>query len=416
MERISDAHVEGIRRFLEKGIEEVEKLRDGVRRHFRWEGLPSPSPGNVYAVDGSRMMKRLSGAVIYAVSASAVGERLYYWNDIGMVFPYKNVDERVRIHMDILEKRMGAISGELGADLVLMDGTISSALITPPTYASSTTRELYSKHGRVLVDAALDFLDFLDGQWASWKRELEEKEVLNGFSLPSRGWAGKEIFSVLMENGARSIKGSWWWVKDREDLIVLFEYLEYLHALDKLLGGQIAAVAKTFYKTDVVKKVKELEPRILGGSPTIIDTPVVASLTDESGYLRFSYIEKPKGGLPKLVVELMDHGKFQNLREGLVLDGGEIKGTRIKPAYVRFVKGGLIYLLEVPAWQDFDETLSKILSVAEDEYVIPLEYAHHSVVIKKREFDSYVSAVLSALVGENERFLSFLRYGREPLE
>jgi len=48
--------------------------------------------------------------------------------------------------------------------------------------------------------------------------------------------------------------------------------------------------------------------------------------------------------------------------------------------------------------------------------VIPLEYAHHSVVIKKREFDAYVDAILSAIVGEDESYLNFLRYGREPLE
>ncbi len=416
MERISDVHVREIREFLLKSLRDVGRLKEAVGKHFEWRPLPKPREARVYAIDGSRMMKRLSGAIIYAVSASAIGEKLYYWNDIGMVFPYKSVDERVRIHMDILEKRMGAMMLELGADLVLMDGTISSAIITPPTYVTSTTKELYGKHGEQLLNAALEFLDFLDEQWVEWREKLEEGGVLNGFSLPSRGWNGEEIFSILMKRGARSIRESFWWVNDKEDLIVLFEYLEYLHALDRLLGGRIAAIAKTFYKADVVKAVKMREGDRLKGTPMIVDTPVVASLSDERGYLEFSYLKEPKGGFPKLVAEIMAQGRLQNLRETLIMEGGKITGARIRPAYVRFADGGLIYLLEVPERQDFERTLAEILSVAEDEYVIPLEYAHHSVVIKKKEFDAYVNAVLSALVGEDERFLDFLRYGREPLE
>jgi NurA-like 5'-3' nuclease len=416
LERISDVHVREIRDFLLKSLKDVERLRKAVGKYFSWKPLPEPENASVYAVDGSRMMKRLSGAIVYAVSASAIGERLYYWNDIGMVFPYKSVDDRVALHMDILEKRMGAMMLELGADLVLMDGTISSAIITPPTYVTSTTRDLYSRHGDKLLEAALEFLDFLDEQWVEWRNKLNEEGVLNGFSLPSRGWNGEEVFSMLMKRGAKSIKGSFWWVNDKEDLIVLFEYLEYLHALDRLLGGRVAAIAKTFYKSDVVKTVKAKEGEKLKGTPMIIDTPVVASLSEESGYLPFTYLKEPKGGFPKLVAELMARGRFQNLKETLVMEGGKIVGAKIRPAYVRFAEGGLIYLLEVPEKQDFERTLAEILSVAEDEYVIPLEYAHHSVVIKKKEFDAYVNAVLSALVGEDERFLGFLRYGREPLE
>ena len=416
MERISDVHLKEIRGFLLKSLDDVERLKKAVGKYFEWKPLPEPRNASVYAIDGSMMMKRLSGAIIYAVSASAIGERLYYWNDIGMVFPYKSVKDRVGLHMDILEKRMGAMLLELGADLVLMDGTISSAIITPPTYVTLTTKELYGRHGEHLLNAALEFLDFLDEQWVEWRKKLEEEGVLNGFSLPSRGWNGEEIFSMLMRKGARSIRESFWWVNDKEDLIVLFEYLEYLHALDRLLGGRIAAIAKTFYRSDVVKSVKMREGDRLKGTPMIVDTPVVASLSEGRGYLEFSYLNEPKGGFPKLVADIMMHRKLQNLREALIMEGGKILGAKIRPAYVRFADGGLIYLLEVPEGQDFERTLAEILSVAEDEYVIPLEYAHHSVVIKKGEFDAYVNAVLSALVGEDERFLSFLRYGREPLE
>jgi len=188
----------------------------------------------------------------------------------------------------------------------------------------------------------------------------------------------------------------------------------------------VGAVAKTFYKNEVVKRTFKAERdsikaklggrELLNVAEMVVDTPVVSALSDKGGYLRFNYSEGPKRALPKLVIDIMREGKLENLRETLILDGQDVLGARITPAYVRFTDGGLIYLLEVPEKQDFEETLAKILSVAEDEYVIPLEYAHHSVVIKKREFDAYVNSILSALVSEDEKFLGFLRYGREPLE
>jgi len=412
LERIDDRHLEEIRHFLMESRKELGKLVPLVRKHYEWRNLPEPKKARVYAVDGSRMAKRLSGAIIYAVSASAVGDDIYYWNDIGALFPYANADDRIRVHMDTLEKRMGALVGEK-SDLVLMDGTISGALIRPPSYANSTTQELYSRHGTTLLEASLDFLDELNSRWKEWRKELQ-KGVISGPSLLARGREGKTIFQILAEKGSRSIRGKIWWVVDEENLIVLFEYLEYLHALDRLLEGEVASIAKTFYRSDIIGDVAEKEK--LKKVPIMVDTPVVASLTDRKGYMRFSSKAGKKDTLAQLILDLMEHGFFENLRDILVLDGRKIEGARIRPAYVRFADGGLIYLLEVPEKQDFEETLAKILSVAEDEYVIPLEYAHHSVVIKKREFDAYVDAILSAIVGEDEGYLNFLRYGREPLE
>ncbi len=412
MERIDDRHIEEIKRFLQRSKKELERLVPLVEKHYRWENLPEPKTAGVYAVDGSRMAKRLSGAIIYAVSASAVGEDIYYWNDIGTLFPYSNADDRIRVHMDILEKRMGALVGEM-SELVLMDGTISGALIRPPSYANSTTKQLYEKHGRTLLEASIDFLDALNLKWLEWRKNLKEG-VISGPSLLARGRKGRDVFQILIENGSNSLKKNLWWVADTENIIILFEYLEYLHALDRLLNCEIASIAKTFYRSDIIKTVADKEN--LKSVPIMVDTPVVASLTDKSGYLRFTSSTGSKEALAQLIFDLMEHGFFENLREILVFDGRKIKGVKLNTAYVRFADGGLIYLLEIPERQDFEETLSKILSVSEDEYVVPLEYAHHAVVIKKPEFEAYVNAILSALVSEDERFLSFLRYGREPLE
>jgi len=130
-------------------------------------------------------------------------------------------------------------------------------------------------------------------------------------------------------------------VVDAENLIVLFEYLEYLHALDRLLAGEIASIAKTFYRSDVIGTVAEREK--LKRVPIMVDTPVVASLTDRSGYLRFSSKVGKKEALAQLILDLMEHGFFENLREILVLDGRKIEGARIRPAYVRFLPMGGSY-------------------------------------------------------------------------
>ncbi|KUH33230.1 5'-3' exonuclease [Thermococcus celericrescens] len=408
MERISDAHVRAMRDYLKNQLELMEELTREISKSYQWLPFPEPKRASVYAVDGSRMMKRLSGAIIYGVASVAIGENLYHWSEVGFVSPYKHVDERIRIHMELLEKRIGAMASEMGAELVLMDGTISGSIIRPPSYIGSNTDKMFKRHSDELVALADGFLKLLDEKWESWLETLERDGIINAPTLVARGDGRKGIFTLLKERGVEEAKITRW-QDDYEDVIILLEYLEFLHALDRLLAARTAAIAKTFYRDDIVRQVWP-------GTP-MLDVPVLDMISKEAGYVPFRYSREEKRKFPDVVEKLMDMGHFGNLMRLLdkTKDGYRVK---VQPFYVRFVDGGVIYLLEVPGESERDalETLSMMLSVAEDEYVIPLEYAHHSVVIKKQEFDAYVSAVLSALVGEDERFLSFLRYGREPLE
>ena len=412
MERISDVHLDAVRSYLLKQLKTIEKLRELVGERYTWHDFPEPKEGRVYGVDGSRMMKRLSGAIVYAVSSAGIGENMYHWHEIGLVSPYKHVDERVRIHMEILEKRMGAMLGEMGADLILIDGTLSGSVIRPPSYINSTTNDLYNKHGKRLLNVASGFLNVLSERWDSWKEKLQEEGVINFPTLLSRGERGKNLFQVLGEEGVEEAKNGWW-KKDEEDITILFEYLELLHSLDKLFNHRVASIAKTFYRDDVVRSV--LKEQIV----PMLDAPVLDALSSKRGYVPFQPVEKKEKSLTLFIDDLIDEGHFGNLLKVVDRKVNGDKRTyleKIFPFYIRFVDGGIIYLLEVPAYQNPEETISLILSVSEDEYVVPLEYAHHAVVIKKPEFEAYVNAILSALVSEDERFLSFLRYGREPLE
>jgi len=412
LERISDIHLDAVRKYLRKQLETIGELRDLVAQRYSWLPFPEPVKGSVYAVDGSRMMKRLSGAIIYAVSAAGIGENMYHWHEIGLVSPYKHVDERVRIHMEILEKRMGAMLGEMGADLILIDGTLSGSIIRPPTYIGSNTDKLYDKHKDNLYALSNGFLKLLDRKWDEWKERLESEGIINFPTLLSRGEGGKNIFEVLAEEGVSEARGDWW-KEDEEDIVIFLEYLELLHALDRLFAHNVASIAKTFYRDDIVRSVSK--ERII----PMLDAPVLDALSPDRGYVPFQP-QKEGEKTPTLIIDdLMDAGHFRNLLKVVdrkINGGKKTYSEKINPFYIRFVEGGVVYLLEIPGHQDPVRTIALILSVSEDEYVVPLEYAHHAVVIKKPEFEAYVNAILSALVSEDERFLSFLRYGREPLE
>ncbi|GEM_PF-581535 len=420
MSRFSDSHLIKVKDYLDYQLSKIDKLSKLIRKYYSWKPLPQEKEGIIYAVDGSRMMKRLSGAIVYAVSAVAIGRTFKQWHEIGVVSPYKYVDERMRIHMELLEKRIGAIVAEQDkADLILMDGTLSGALIRPPGYIEEIRREKqtwYDKHADDLKNITEVFLEYLEEHWESLKGELFKEEFILANTLLSRDRnIIEKIKSECQDNALlKTIENN---TGDRENLIIYLEYVEYLHALDKLLNYDIAYIAKTFYTNDILRDVEIREKNDLERDGILVDlpdVPVIDNVSKGRGYLPFSYKTEKKKSLPKPLRDLPDK-YLKNVRE--VLKDPALSKT-ISPAYVRFENNGVIYLLEVPTTnkRSFEETLSLILSVAEGEYVIPLEYAHHGVVIKKQEFDNYVDALINALVGEDERYLGFLRYGREPLE
>ncbi|NJE25976.1 5'-3' exonuclease [Thermococcus sp. MV5] len=411
MARISQSHLNDVKRYLDSQLERISGLkRLVVEAGYKWEDFPPERKANVFAIDGSRMVKRLSGAIIYAVSSVAVGEDILQWHEIGLVSPYKHVDERIRLHMEMLENRMGALTFELkNADLILMDGTLSGSIARPPAYLESATRHFYEEDKIGTVNLVKGFLELLDSEWDKWKRALDEEGVINYSTVMARR---EEVFELLKpyvveEELVEKIESD---PNYREDFIIFLEYLEYLHSIDKLLQGKVAFVAKTFYTDDIIKQVTEGKKE--SKHALMPDVPIIDSISKKRGYMRFRYRETRKWSLPEVIKKAAGNKYLQRVMFLFPEEGNPVQS--IQPAYVRFIDNGVIYLLE--AIELDDELLSAILSVSEDEYIIPLEYAHHTVVIKKQEFDTYVDAILNALIGEDKRYLAFLRYGREPLE
>lgn len=412
MPRISQNHLEDIKKYLDSQLKKIDTLKKLVIENgYRWLDFPEERPARVYAVDGSRMVKRLSGAIVYAVSSVAIGDDLLQWHEIGLVSPYKHVDERIRLHMEMLENRIGALAREIkDADLILMDGTLSGSIARPPSYLESTRiRELYRKNVIGTIEVVRGFLDFLEKEWKKWKKDLEKHGIINYSTILARR---EDIFEeiksqIIDEEFLKEIENN---PNFREDFIIFLEYVEYLHSLDKLLSGKVAFIAKTFYTDDIVKRVtkdkKEIKYALMP------DVPIIDAISKKRGYVPFKYLESKKWSLPEVIKRAAGDKYLKRVLHLFPKDGNPVQS--IDPAYVRFINNGVIYLLETLKLDK--DILSAILSVSEDEYVIPLEYAHHTVVIKKQEFDIYVDTLLNALIGENEKYLSFLRYGREPLE
>lgn len=73
MRLLSKQSIERITKIL---LDELENVRENeqIRNIINsWKPLPSPEKSSIYAVDGSRSVSRLSGTVIYFLSALAVG-------------------------------------------------------------------------------------------------------------------------------------------------------------------------------------------------------------------------------------------------------------------------------------------------------------------------------------------------------
>lgn len=84
-------------------------------------------------------------------------------------------------------------------------------------------------------------------------------------------------------------------------------------------------------------------------------------------------------------------------------------------AYIRTMKGGVIYLLQSNEPIN-DELLSRILWHESNGYFRPLQRAHEGVKIEKRAFEAELAALLNIIKRESPELRVFLKYGRSPLE
>lgn len=80
-----------------------------------WKALPEAERSSVYAVDGSRSVTRLSGTIVYFLSAIAIGSgrsyKLFYAN--AMQYNHGVSDQVVRMQMETMENMIGYLAEKM---------------------------------------------------------------------------------------------------------------------------------------------------------------------------------------------------------------------------------------------------------------------------------------------------------------
>lgn len=356
---------------LEKEIVEIyRKAEEAAEKIEDWKEIPSATDCVACGVDGSRGVERLSGTIIYTISAVGVGKEIREMSEMTTLRPHSNVEERIRLHMHISEFRIGCFAEE---ELVLIDGSLRGAFIRPASYPEGTN-DLYANYE--VENFVSDFVEVLDEHFKDIERDLAAGRAKKNYLL-----SRTEILQ-RMESSYR--------IGDKrlEDFTILAEYIEYLHSLNRLLEKKVLFIAKSFYTHEFDSEVCD---------SAILD---VFSLKNfgflKSGYLVF----KPsfRKSLPWFVQR--NRKQFRNLFK------------EINSAFIRLEDNSNLYLLETTE-KISSEDISKLKGLEFDGYPLPLLQAHKIAKMKRSELRDLIASITSSLSPE---LAPLLRGSREILE
>ena len=435
--------VDRIKALLERGYRESEeKLAD-----IEWRPLPKERrKTRVYAIDGSQGKQRLSGTIVYTVSSYAFGSgpayRLVYTN--AMLYNQGISDQIIRLQMETLENKLGYLAAKLGkVDYVMMDGTLTGSLTRPPVYPESI-RGINAL--QVILESEFDsmiefVLERLDRNYRELESKLEKdrksyegtifsefllKDVYKKFfgnkliahskgikirnceTAPEkvliplnvlesyRGKSVEEAVESLRKKYCRELV-----IEDiKEAIHVVLSYLEYLYSLERLLNAGVGLiyVAKSFYTKKFARKAGIDLPDV-----PYLDAHIRKKFGEEiPGYLPFPEPVKVEHSLPEILKKF-----FPKIEE--------TSSKGVPSAYIRTMKGGIIYLIQSNR-EINDDLLSDVLTHESNGYFRPLQKAHVGVKIEKKLFDAELKALLNMIKAENPDLRVFLKYGRSPLE
>ncbi|MCS7143926.1 MAG: DNA double-strand break repair nuclease NurA [Archaeoglobaceae archaeon] len=365
---LSDEILEKISKDLSELYEKAEEIVDKIEA--RWIEMPDAVDCSACGVDGSRGIERLSGIVLYSISAVSVGKEVREMSEITTLRPHKNIEERIRLHMHTSEFRIGSFAEE---DIVLIDGSLRGAFIRPPAYTDDPTKLREDYELDVLVE---DFLEVLERHFENLEKDLKDGKAKKNYLLT------RERIFLQMEEGYRKSK------RNLEDLMILFEYIEYLHALNKLLEKNAVFIAKSFYTHEFDDEINDVAVLQL--------TAIRQFGSEKPAYFPF----KPRitKTLPWFVRDFKDH--FKNLFKDL------------NSTFVRFEESGNIYLVESLQKID-DELIGKLKSLEVDGYPLQLIHAHRHAKIKRMEMRRAMESLCTSI---DSRFDFMLRSGRDVVE
>lgn len=429
-------------KILEMLTNELREARNALSEKIEWKPLPEKRESKVYAVDGSQGKARLSGTIIYTVASFAFGNgrsaRLVYTN--AMTYNHGISDQIIRLQMETLENKLGALVGT-DEHMILMDGTLTGSLTRPPVYPESVrgiTTLVDTLGEDMLKDLIRDFTDRLDHHHADLFKRLSERrelysgviladEVIDEYSEFYRAMEGEEVVNYdgalkklrdalrtstpqseiieVLERLEEYVEPKILSLEDARNTIhVVLGYLEYLHSLEKLLQRKLIYIAKSFYSRNITSRL---------GISTVdvpfLDAYLLGVYGEEvPGYCVIydpTKAEEKKMIAHRLPRILKSH--FPTLQEFIE------KG--VPSAYIRTMKGGVIYLLQSNRTID-DELIGKLLWHESGGYIRPLQRAHEGVKIEQKMFKAELEALMNYLKRKNKELRVFIKYGRAPLE
>ena len=370
MWRLSDTLLREFEEVLKNNYETIASVSKDIE--FKWEELPQPKNCSACGVDGSRGVEKFSGVVFYVISSVAVGREILEVHEITTLKPHKYIEERIRLHMQISEFRLGSICRD---DVILMDGTLSGSIIRPPAYIEDGNKISSFKKDYHFDAMIEEFLKKLDG----WIEGIH-RDVLSGRARKNYLLSRTKYFDELESIYRKARNGL------NDDILIFFEYLEYLHSLNKLLERDVVFVAKSFYTSEITK------------NSSISDSALLDYLAiKEFGYERSGYLLKKKR--IEKSIPLTEY--FKNLAD-----------TELNVAFIRFADFGNIYLIESKGEIDEDK-IGKLRSLEFDGYLIPLIHAHRYSEIKRRELKNLMHSLLNAI---KDRYTFMLKRSRGVLD
>ncbi|WP_456471601.1 DNA double-strand break repair nuclease NurA [Methanocaldococcus sp.] len=401
MRLISKRVVDHIINLLNKEIDEV--VNEAKNLNISWNKLPEKKECKCYAIDGSQGRKRLSGTIIYSISAYAFGngKDRYLSHTNAFLYNYAISDQIIRLQMETLENKLAFLVGDDNY-IIFMDGTLTGALTRPPVYPEcikGINTIKYCLGEKVLKDLINKFIEDLEDHYKNLKEKIENNRmireetiladnILEEFEEFYKELEGKSIDDFIDDGFIN--KKALSYEEAKETIHVVLNYIEYLYSLDKLLEKNLVYVAKSFYTKRLGKKLDVL----------LLENYILNKYSREiPGYYIYGY-DKVSHRIPKVIRDC-----FKNINKYV--------NSGVSTAYLRTLEGGFIF--SVQSNLDIDEDLiAKILYHESSGYIVPLKKAHEGVKIEKKRFDTEIEALINYLKKNNLR--PYIKYGRYLLE
>ena len=353
-------------------IKDIEWLKDKVLEQWIISRPSETLPDIVYGVDGGSKGIDFKGFTLAFITAGSVGYHkedniLKFYNRyraayVDKVTPPFNISERISLYREILEGKIACHSCR-DHGLVLMDGTIESAIIAPrPRVSRKDLEEIPFLRRYTIVEGATSYVmeekpELFDELFECIDRSLIKIDRLHENPICA---------SILDYSFVRNPK-----VVDY--IAVSMEYIEkvyvYGRLLERIASGncRLVYIAKTSRSTDLFRS--NIYPDII----------LFEKLTSEPGY---SKVNKQSLISVKLLPRLYISRSY---REALDL----YEKMCIYYTFSRFMEYGPVLGVEVidlctPSRVNDDsfKQLHDILStISVNGYPFPLKIAHHEVHI-----------------------------------